>query len=217
MEGTNSSSESTSLRERKKAKTRQSLIDESQRLFSHKGHAHTTLEEICEQVEIRPQTLLRYFESKAHLALAPMSDIVEDLRRKIADPGRTATTIDLWREHVEARAVFHKMSDAAGIRRYFKWTARDAVLVAMTAALDHQTLEYLAQDIAEDHGVGADDLHSTQLAGMLVAGWNSVFIRWLGTGDDPTELGRQQHSVIDFAVQNMAGTSVQQLREVAGS
>jgi AcrR family transcriptional regulator len=199
------------LRERKKAKTRRALIEVSQRLFATKGYANTTLEEICEQVEIRPQTLLRYFESKAHLAIAPMADVIEDLRTKIVDPGRNVDTIDLWREHVEARAIFHSGATARIIRRYYKWTAQDPVLVAMSADLNRRTQEYLAEGIATDHGVEADDLHSTLLTALLVAGWNAVFLRWLEDGADPAELGPRQHAVVDFAIENLPRRTARQL------
>ena len=205
----------TSLRERKKAKTRQSLIDVSQRLFATKGYSATTLEEICEEVEIRPQTLLRYFDSKARLAIAPMADVIEDLRTKIGDPDRAVDTIDLWREHVEARSFVHSRSTAKVIRRYYKWTGQDPVLVAMTADLNARTQAYLAAGLAADHGVEPDDLHSTLLAAMLVAGWNAVFLRWLESGADPAELGPKQLAVVDFAVANLPRKTATVLRQVA--
>lgn len=208
--------ESGGLRERKKAQTRQALIDVSQRLFSSKGYATTTLEEISEEVGVRTQTLLRYFESKAHLALAPMADVVEDLRVKINEPDRSRTTVDLWREHVDARAIFLGMSDGAGVRRYMEWIEQDAVLVAMTAGINVQTQEYLAAGIAHDASVDVDDLHSTLLAAMLVAGWNSVFLRWLTDDSDPTELARRQRAVIDFAVENMPRASAVKLASFSG-
>ena len=76
--------------------------------------------------------------------------VVEDLRVKVFDPQRTRSTIDLWREHVEARAIFIGMSDGGGVRRYIEWTEQDAVLVAMTAGINVQTQEYLAAGIAQD-------------------------------------------------------------------
>src|SRR5437868_12741688 len=74
-----------SHRERKKARTRAALIEVSQRLFAEKGYAATTLDDICDDVDVRPQTLLRYFDSKAHLALAPLTDSLELLRRFLED------------------------------------------------------------------------------------------------------------------------------------
>ena len=81
-----------SLRERKKARTRAALIEVSQRLFAELGYSVTTLEEICAEVEVTPQTLLRYFPSKAHLALAPMAEYFGQLREFLDHPERKPAT-----------------------------------------------------------------------------------------------------------------------------
>ncbi len=202
-----------SLRERKKARTRRELIRVSQRLFATKGYANTTLDEISAEVEIRTQTLLRYFDSKAALAVAPMAAVVDDLRTKVTDPGRTVDTITLWREHVGVRTMYHQMSSAAGVRRYYRWTNQDPALVAMTAQLNHQTQMILAEGIAADQGVDPDDLHSTMLAALLVSGWNAVFIRWLKSSEDVEVLGARQNAVIDFAVDNLPRSNAIALRQ----
>ncbi len=206
-----------SLRERKKARTRRELVRVSQRLFAAKGYANTTLDEISAEVEIRTQTLLRYFDSKAALAVAPMAAVVEDLRAKVTDPERTVDTISLWREHVGVRTMYHQMSSAAGVRRYYRWTKQDAALVAMTAQLNQQTQTILAEGIATDQGADPDDLHSTMLAALLVSGWNAVFIRWLGSTEDVDVLGRRQDAVIDFAVANLPSASAATLRQAISS
>ena len=72
--------EPASHRERKKARTRAALIEVSQRLFAEQGYGATTLEDISAEVDVRPQTLLRYFESKAALALAPLTGALDELR-----------------------------------------------------------------------------------------------------------------------------------------
>ena len=91
-----------SLRERKKARTRAALIAVSQRRFAENGYHETTLDEISAEVGVRPQTLLRYFESKAHLALAPWTEQLALLQRVLGDPRRSAPTVDIWRELVKA-------------------------------------------------------------------------------------------------------------------
>src|SRR4051794_21823808 len=94
-----------SLRERKKARTRAALIEVAQRRFAEDGYHSTTLEGISDEVGIRPQTLLRYFESKAHLALAPWADQLSHLRCALTDPDRRAPTVDVWRELVTTEAA----------------------------------------------------------------------------------------------------------------
>ncbi|NNE74656.1 MAG: TetR/AcrR family transcriptional regulator [Acidimicrobiales bacterium] len=211
MHAPHTTAEPVGLREQKKAATRQALIEVSQRLFATKGYAATTLEEICTEVGIRPQTLLRYFESKAHLATAPLAAVVADLERKVTEPERTADTIELWREHVAARTIFHQMHSPRAVRTYYRWLDADPVLLAMTAQLNHRTQTVLAAGLAHDHHVEPDDLHSTMLAALLVAGWNSIFLQWLESGGDADELGRRQDAVVDFAVSNLPRSSASDL------
>ena len=73
--------EQESLRERKKRKTREALIAASRALFLEKGYEATTLQDICDQVEVTPPTLLNYFDSKEKLALAVEYDELAELQK----------------------------------------------------------------------------------------------------------------------------------------
>jgi AcrR family transcriptional regulator len=56
--------EKPSLRERKKTRTRENLIDISSRLFLEKGFDSTTIDEIVEHAELSQRTFFRYFPTK---------------------------------------------------------------------------------------------------------------------------------------------------------
>jgi len=61
--------ENNSLRERKKIKTREKLIQIATRLFLEKGFESTTVDEIVEQAELSQRTFFRYFSTKESVVL----------------------------------------------------------------------------------------------------------------------------------------------------
>ncbi|MGW0004674.1 TetR/AcrR family transcriptional regulator [Nocardia grenadensis] len=63
------------LRERKKLRTRRALVDTALELFTKNGFDNTTLDELCDAVEVSKRTFFRTFTSKEDVAMAPLRDM----------------------------------------------------------------------------------------------------------------------------------------------
>jgi AcrR family transcriptional regulator len=189
------------LRERKKLRTREALISASQKLFAEKGYAATTLEEICQSVEVAPPTLFRYFESKAQLALARNVDWSENLRADVASADRDVPTLEVWRSHVS-----HLSSSevAQWTKKRALWIAPEPVLRSLMAAIDVECEAILASGLATDAGIEpVDDVYAHLVATALVRGRWAVFRRWLERNQPYTMLAPAQMALIDFVAEEL--------------
>ncbi|WP_165977216.1 TetR family transcriptional regulator [Nonomuraea diastatica] len=83
------------LRERKKLRTRRTLIETGLRLFEAKGFEATTVADICAAAEISPATFFTYFPAKEDLVFADQPDQVEAVNELLAGrrPGESVREV----------------------------------------------------------------------------------------------------------------------------
>ncbi|MCD6571002.1 MAG: TetR/AcrR family transcriptional regulator [Deltaproteobacteria bacterium] len=66
------------VREKKKERTRQQILEAAWRLFNKQGFAKTTVDQIAEQAEVGTGTVYNYFPSKEHVLAARFTEIGRD-------------------------------------------------------------------------------------------------------------------------------------------
>lgn len=106
------------LRQRKKAKLRQQIIDTAIRLFRKHGYEKTRVEDIVQVLEISQPTFFRYFPSKdavlRDVAVRGIACITEQLRSELATEAPTAERllrlyVDLARQTEADRPLWQAM------------------------------------------------------------------------------------------------------------
>jgi AcrR family transcriptional regulator len=184
------------LRERKKAQTRDTLIECALTLFEERGYDATTIEDIAAAANVSPRTFFRYFDSKLDLVRAPkqegghLADLVAE-----RPPGERAVVAvqEVLRTLIEEMLVH----DAVAVR---------LVRVMFTTpslradALDHfhDHTGQIAEVCATRMGAAPGDLGPQVAAAAIGATMWTVVDRWVADGARPERLGPMLDEAFDL-------------------
>jgi AcrR family transcriptional regulator len=90
------------LRERKKQRTREAIVDAALRLFEERGFEQTTIADIAEAADIAPRTFFGYFPSKEDVVFADFPQTLETLAERLRGRADEETAIDAIRAWIGA-------------------------------------------------------------------------------------------------------------------
>lgn len=149
-------------RERKKAQTRKALADAALELFLARGYDRVGVKDVADAADVSVTTLFKYFPSKEALVFDQDEDVEEALVAAVRDRPAGRSVPEALREHLRA-----ELADRPGqpeIEVFKDLIERTPALhdYGSRMWLRHETA--LAQAIAADIGVPADDVRCAVLA-----------------------------------------------------
>ena len=157
------------LRERKKQKTRETIIKVALQLFAEKGYEHTTIAEIAEAAEVSPRTIFAYFPSKEEILFCDVPETYERFARALRERPADVTTLDVVRELI----VSSLRPDPTQLLRK-RILASDETLQASMHARFAPFEELLVEAIAKDLDADPDDIRPQIVAAAFIAAFRAV-------------------------------------------
>ena len=157
------------LRERKKRKTRDTIVRVAADLFAEHGYEKTTIAEIAEAAEVSPRTIFAYFPSKEDILFCDFPELEERLAQALRVRPEGTTALDALREFIVGSLV---PDHAAMVRKSI--VANDETLQRGERARFAPLEELMVAAIAEDLGAGPDDIRPRIVAAALTAAFTAV-------------------------------------------
>jgi AcrR family transcriptional regulator len=164
----------TSLRERKKQRTRQVLADTALSVFGERGFDTTPLNDLLDAVEVSRRTFFRNFRSKEDVALTAVTQLWSAYLDVLDEADRSGPLVDVFRDAM--LATLDRMGE--DWYRRFPPTLR---MIERSPALEGYTLRHCAEVQREiAHRLGEPRrLELRLLIEFCVATWRCALDEWL--------------------------------------
>jgi AcrR family transcriptional regulator len=177
------------LRERKKQRTRATLIDAAVELCDRQGFERTTVEQIAAIADVSPRTFSRYFTTKDAIALALIDEAIEKTADILAELPTDISHLEALRRSFVAMYNGTKNAPPGelGADRLLC-----TVRIIMTApSLRQAAVEFRPHsvnvELAKRMGVSVDDRSVRLIAGV----WAAIIMTALSDlADESTDWGR---------------------------
>jgi AcrR family transcriptional regulator len=189
------------LRERKKQRTRQQIIEAAMGLFAERGYHATTIADIAAAAEVAPRTFFSYFPSKEAVVFHNVDRDLDGLASALRDRLPGETVFDALRRWIDAMFdEFAADQDEAVLRKQL--CREDEGLANFQGGVMARISELLLEAIADDLGEPPDTLRPRLVAAAAVAALTSLE----GSFDDEAPAGKAEAlSVLDDAIVFLRG------------
>ena len=176
------------LRERKKQRTRQAIVDTATRLFLQQGYQQTTLVQIAGEADVATSTFFNYFATKVDIVFCLLDVVTASAQQRIAERPEGEPAID-------AIAAWLREDLPRVEQPYAELIRQMPEIIASAPELqDEERLRYalledvLAAGFARDLGESPDGMRARVLAAMALRGMLEAWNAWLERHAADTEL-----------------------------
>lgn len=166
------------LRERKKLRTRRALAETALRLFTERGYDSTTLDDLCDAVEVSKRTFFRNYRSKEDVALAADSDLWSAYLDHVATLEMDGPLLEALR--VALNSTLSAMDPDWGGRFLATRQLSEAVPALQTHSMGYcqDTTRALVRTVNASAGVVTDELRLPLTVEIFVAAWRTASMHW---------------------------------------
>jgi AcrR family transcriptional regulator len=182
------------LRERKKQKTRETIVSAAMKLFTERGYEHTTIADIAEAAVVSPRTVSTYFPTKEDILFADTPELHRLFARALEDRSPGVSALDALREIIAQSLDLgpHELQRRRIVGHHESLRHSQRVRRA-------QFEEIMVDAIATDLGAGPDDIRPQIVAAALLAAFNTIRERDLTATSDSFS-SEQAMAVVDDVI-----------------
>jgi AcrR family transcriptional regulator len=203
----------TGLRERKKQRTREAIVEAALRLFEERGFDQTTIADIAEAADIAPRTFFGYFPSKDDVVFADFQETLDGLSARLDDRSEDETAIDAIRAWIGDRLEqVDVLDDRERCRK--RLIGESEALAAHNRALMGRVEELLAGHIARDLDDQPDDVRPRMIASAVIGALSALDVKGADGSEAPPT--REESLVIVDEALTFLRAGLEALRRPAG-
>jgi len=159
----------TGLRERKKQRTREAIVDAAFKLFAERGFDGTTIADIADAADIAPRTFFSYFPSKDDVVFHDFEETQATIASWLRDREPGTNAIDALRAGIASAVDELEHARPREKRLRARLVRENQSLAAHSEHLKSRLGDLLAEAVAEDLGDAPGDLRPRLVAAAFVA------------------------------------------------
>ena len=160
------------LRERKKQRTREAIVDAAFRLFARDGFEQTTVADIA-AADIAPRTFFGYFRTKEDVVFYDFDEVVARLQTRLREREDGENAIDAMRAWIVEMIGANDFDDSRERCRR-ELTSANPALDAYHRQLHSRIEALLAEAVAVDLDVAPDSLRPRMVGAAATAALGTI-------------------------------------------